>query len=198
MNILIGTTNKEKMDAFIFYIARAAEHSGIVLKTLQEFNCPDIEETAETLQENALIKARHYFQQTALPTIADDTGFFIHALNGFPGILAARIAGKDRNFERAKARIFEKLEPYEDKSATFSTALAYVDRHAEYVIQSDTQGEIVPASNKRDDNGYRDIFSPQGAFKTISEMSLDERFIFTPRAIATKRMVNLLKEEGIL
>jgi XTP/dITP diphosphohydrolase len=198
MDILFGTTNKNKIEDFLFYILQLHVPINFSIKTLRDFPCPDVEENAETLQENSLIKARHYFRQTNLPTIADDTGFFIHALNGFPGVHSARIAGQNRDFDSAKTGVLEKLELHDDKMATFSTALAYVDENNEFVVQGDVIGEIVPRSKVVDYNGYRDIFQPQGTGKTISEMSFEERAIFTPRSLATKKIVTLLQKKGLI
>lgn len=196
MEILLGTTNKEKISEFL----ATGGFSNFLVKTFADFSFNDVEETGTTLKENALLKARYGFIHTGIPTFSDDTGFFVHALNDFPGIFAARIAGKDKNFKKAKESIAEKLKQYTDKSATFSTALAYVDSKETIIVQGDVQGTYVYGvfPSQPDYHGYRDAFLPDGAHKTIADMSVDEKGKYSPRQIALSQLFDQLEAKGVL
>ncbi|MDR0942247.1 MAG: non-canonical purine NTP pyrophosphatase [Holosporales bacterium] len=188
-NILLGTTNNEKIEEFLN--SRILEKARVY--TLKDFSFPDVDETGKTLKENALLKARYYFQQSGMPTISDDSGFFVKALNGFPGIYAARIA-PDKNFEKAKESIAERLKGISDKSMTLSTALAYVDDKESIVIQNDVSGvySYKTFPSKPDPFGYRDAFLPNGSSKTIADMTPREKIIFSPRSRALTELFDRL------
>ncbi|MDR1173333.1 MAG: non-canonical purine NTP pyrophosphatase [Puniceicoccales bacterium] len=196
MKILLGTTNNKKIQDFTSYDFFRQQ----TFVTLSDVETTEPEETEEDLKGNALLKARHYFQQTGLPTLSDDTGFFIHALGGFPGVHSARIAGVSRDFQKAKQLVAEKLEPYRDKSATFSTALAYVDEERQYVVQGDVVGDFIfpPRTEKIDNDGYRDVFWLHDLRKPFSELSREEWKLNSSRGRAIQQWLNFAKSEGLV
>lgn len=190
LDILFGTTNASKIADFI-----ASDYfRGFRVHLLRDFSLPDIEETGTTCEENALLKARTLFEVTHLPTLADDTGFFIHALDGYPGVFAARVAGPEKDFVRVKEDIRQRLAPYEDRTAHFSTALAFVDSSQEKVVRADVFGHFVYGEEPTtvDKGGYRDAFRPNGAPCTIIDMTSDQKALYLPRQKALKDLWHAL------
>jgi XTP/dITP diphosphohydrolase len=197
MKILLGTTNYKKIQDFLSY----DYFRKFSLITLKNIHVEEASETEATLVGNALQKAKHYHQKTGFPTLSDDTGLFLHALDGFPGVLSGRIA-RDRdpqNFTPVKALLAEKLAPYSDKSATFSTALAYVNGRKEYVVQGDVLGRFCfPSQAQNPDNtGYRDVFWPDGANAPLSDLSLEDWQKFSARGRAIQLLIALAEREEI-
>ncbi|MDR3285643.1 MAG: non-canonical purine NTP pyrophosphatase [Holosporales bacterium] len=187
-NILLGTTNTKKINEFkAFWNIKNCN-----IQTLEGLYFPDVKENGKTYEENALIKARHYFKLTGIPTISDDSGLAINALGGFPGMYCARIAGPNKDFDRAKERVSEHLEGITDKSATFSVALAYVDARIEIVVRGDVYGEyaykIVKCSNP-DHYGWDDAFLPNGSKKTLADLNMKQKEIFSARSVVIKKLI---------
>lgn len=191
--IVLGTTNEAKIADFL----ASGYFQNFQVYTLRDFAVPEVEETGTTLEENALLKARVIFNATHRPTLADDTGFFVHALGGFPGLFAARVAGPEKDFARVKADMRRKIAAAADKTAHFSTALAFVEGTREHVIRADVAGLFVYGDEpvKQDPNGYRDAFRPEGAPCTVSEMTIEQKARFSPR---NKALTQLFQELGLL
>ncbi|MDR3285467.1 MAG: non-canonical purine NTP pyrophosphatase [Holosporales bacterium] len=194
--ILLGTTNNHKIKEYL----DSGMFEKFYIYTLKDFpSIPDIEETGKTVEENSALKAKYYFEKTGIPTISDDTGIFVHALGGFPGIYSARIAGPNKDFRKVKRDIAEKLKDSQDKRVTFSTALTYVDENNIITIQKDVYGTYVYGTllSNPDLSGYRDAFLPDGAKKTIADMTSKEKKVFSARSKGLLELTDQLIQKGI-
>lgn len=193
LDIVLGTTNETKIAEFL----ASGYFEPFRVHTLKEFAVPEVGETGTTLEENALLKARTIFAVTRLPTLADDTGFFVHALEGFPGLYSARVAGPEKDFVKVKNDMRRRLANTTDMSAHFSTALAFVDTNREHVVRADVQGLFVYGDEpaKPDPSGYRDAFHPDGAPCAVSGLTSDQKAHFLPRR---KALTQLFQELGFL
>lgn len=138
---------------------------------------PEVEETGETLWENALLKARAGYERSGLPTIADDTGLEVDALGGAPGVYSSRYAGENASYLDNRVKLLRELEsvPDSERSARFRTVIAYVDGESEHRFDGVVEGRII--SEERGDGGfgYDPIFMPQDAAKTMAEMDAGEK-----------------------
>lgn len=153
------------------------------------------EETGTTFEENALIKARKAFHLTGMPSVADDSGLSIDALDGAPGVYAADLATKEDGtrhypmaFEFLKHQLGEK-----DKTARFVGVIAYVDEGVEKLFRAETIGAVDFSSYIHVDKetfGYDPIFIPLGDTRTYAEMGAEEKATYSHRSKA----INLLKE----
>lgn len=195
--IVLGSTNEGKIADFL----ASGFFEGVRVYSLKDFdNVPDVEESGSTLRENALLKARAIFEATHLPTLADDSGFFVHALGGFPGVHSARVAGPEKDFARVKRGMWQKLMTQSDKTAHFSTAVAFIGADQEHVVEATTYGLFVDEgeSTKEDPRGYRDVFRPEGASGTVAELTPAQKERFLPRlkALTVISRVWLLQKEG--
>lgn len=154
-------------------------------------------EDGTTLEENALKKARFAFEQTGKPSIADDTGLFIDALNGKPGIHAARWAGRDKSTEDIMQYTLKQLRHVlpQDRTATFKTvAVAVLSADEHKVFVGEARGMILPAPrcDCQPKMPYSAIFVPDGQPKVWAEMSVEEENTISHRGKAFLQLRDFL------
>jgi len=121
----------------------------------------EVEETGTTFAENALLKARAIFEATGKPTVADDSGLVVDALDGAPGIYSARYAGEDATDEERNQKLLEELSdvPDEQRTARFVCVIAYVDEQGrEYTFEGKCEGIIAHAPEGPNGFGYDPLF----------------------------------------
>lgn len=167
---------------------------GIEILPASDFNLPEIEETGETLEWNAILKARYCYIYSALPTLSDDTGFFINALDGFPGIHCGRLAGDvgNRNFDMAAKIINDKLGDNPDRSCVFSCAVVFIVDYREYLATGDMPGTFVyPARTGKsvDNGGYNPYFIPEYSNLTYAQSGITSEPIVSHRSIAMQKII---------
>jgi XTP/dITP diphosphohydrolase len=153
---------------------------GIDCVSAGELGLPEPDETGDTFEENALIKARAAAEAANLPALADDSGLCVEALGGAPGIYSARWAGESKDFAVAMAEVEAKLVAAGGTSdatrrGSFVSALALVwpDGHEE-VFRGEVFGFIVPPRGTAG-FGYDPLFLPDGHTRTFGEMTSDEK-----------------------
>ena len=151
---------------------------GISIVGLDDFpQIGDIEETGTTLLENSLIKARSVHQITGLPSLADDTGLEVDALDGAPGVYSARFAGKNPTYEDNINKLLSKLDGVspEKRTARFRTVIAFVDGRRELFSEGIIEGLITVEPRGHEGFGYDPIFLPETESKTFAEMSQERK-----------------------
>lgn len=192
--LLIATTNQGKYKE----IAAAFETLPFDCLWLGDLSTaiPAPEEDGKTISENAILKARYYCEKTGLITLADDSGFFIKALDGWPGTKSARIGDNDNSrFEIALERM--RSVPDGERQAYFATALCLVDPadHSLFLTEGRTDGIVLKeAVEKRTSGfGYDPIFFVEKAKKTYAEMSTTEKNGLSNRGKALVHMEYYLK-----
>ena len=156
---------------------------------------PDVEETGETLEENALLKARAVMEATGLPAIADDTGLEVDALNGAPGVYTARFAGEGATYADNVAKILRELDGVDNRRARFRAvaAAAFPDGRV-LVAEGAMDGEIAVAPRGDQGFGYDPVFIPaEGDGRTFAEMSSDEKHATSHRGRSLRALAELLK-----
>lgn len=138
----------------------------------------EIEETGSTLKENALIKAKETFRITGVPSLADDSGLEVDALNLLPGVHSARYAGPDaddhKNVEKLLAELSSQQNP-NNRKARFKCVLAYVDSGNVHYFEGVCEGNITTVRSGSSGFGYDPVFKPKGYDTTFAEMSADEK-----------------------
>lgn len=149
----------------------------------------DVVEDADTLAGNALLKAATVFAATGLPSIGDDTGLFVDALGGRPGVHTARYAGPDATYEDNVTKMLAELAGRSDRDAEFRTAVAYVDANREVVVEGVLRGQIAQARRGSGGFGYDPIFDVDGL--TLSEMGRTQKQLLSHRA----RAIRALRDE---
>jgi XTP/dITP diphosphohydrolase len=150
---------------------------------------PEPEETGDSFEANAALKARAAAEASRLPALADDSGLVVPALGGAPGIYSARWAGPAKDFRSAMARVHRELGE-QDRSARFVAvlALAWPDGDLE-LFRGEVAGTLVwPPSGERG-FGYDPMFVPKGGLETFGEMDPVEKHKISHRACAFAKLV---------
>ena len=157
---------------------------------------PDIPEPVEdgdTLLDNARIKARAVCDATGLPAVADDTGLFVDALDGEPGVFTARYAGEDCTYEDNWRKLLRELGDRDDRGATWRTiALVAFPDGDELWAEGTCTGVIVREARGTDGFGYDPVFVPDGATTTYAEMTKDEKNAISHRGAAFRALADKL------
>ncbi len=157
-NLIFATGNEHK----VFEINNILP-TDISLRSLNDIGyTDDIEETGDTMQENAFIKANTIFQLHKQPVFAEDSGLEITALDMAPGIYTARYAGPEKDHDKNIDKVLNNLEDKADRSAQFRAVIAYVDEHGAQYFEGIIKGKIGVQRQGTEGFGYDPIFIPEG------------------------------------
>ncbi|MEI0603187.1 RdgB/HAM1 family non-canonical purine NTP pyrophosphatase [Brachyspira alvinipulli] len=187
--LVIATSNKHKLKEI------EELFSGNAIKEILPIpsDIGEIIEDGKTFIENSLIKARAVYNHTKLPSLADDSGLCINALNGNPGIYSARYGGENLSYEEKMQMIIDELKNKKDRSAYFITsAVCVLDENYYIAVEGIVNGKIIENPRGFDGFGYDPIFQPDGYNITYAEMSLEEKNSMSHRALAMKKMKDIL------
>ena len=190
MKLVFATNNKHKLQEVRDIVGNRVE-----VLSLNDINChDDIPETADTLQGNALIKARHIYDKYGLNCFADDTGLEVEALDGAPGVYSARYAGEECDSEANMLKLLKYLTGKNNRNAQFRTVIALVINGEEKLFNGIVKGTI--SDEKRGDSGfgYDPIFIPEGYTESFAQMSGEMKNSISHRFRATKQLSDYLKE----
>jgi XTP/dITP diphosphohydrolase len=160
---------------------------------------PEVEETEDTLEGNALLKARALVEATGRPAIADDTGLFVEVLNGRPGVFSARYAGESASDRDNVEKLLAELEGVDEgrRRAQFRTviAVAYPQRGPTLVVGT-LDGSITAAPRGEGGFGYDPVFAPNGAGgRTLAQMSPDQKNAISHRGNALRALALALAKQ---
>lgn len=161
--------------------------------SLNDIQChEDIPETADTLEGNALLKAKYIYNNYYLNCFADDTGLEIEALNNEPGVYSARYAGTDKNPEANMMKVLQQLENQSNRKARFRTVIALIMDGKTYLFEGIVNGTITKAKQGNAGFGYDPIFMPEGYEHTFAELGEEIKNNISHRAIAIKKLCDFL------
>lgn len=192
-NLIMATNNEHKLREI-----RQILGSEFEVKGLCEIGCTeDIPETADTLEGNALQKARYVSERYGVDCFADDTGLLVDALGGAPGVFTARFGAingfGDSHDSSANIRcLLSKLEGCENRAAHFKTIIALIRDGKEYLFEGRVDGHIVRHLRGRDGFGYDPVFEVEDTGLTFAEMGPDEKNRVSHRGRATRKLVEFL------
>ena len=153
----------------------------------------EIPEDFDTLQDNALQKARYINSRFGYNCFADDTGLEVDALNGEPGVYSARYAGEAKNPHDNIVKLLNNLIGVKNRHAQFRTVIALILNGSEYLFEGKLEGEIIEEGRGGDGFGYDPIFLPEGYNQTFAEMPLDVKNQISHRGRAVVKLVDFLK-----
>ena len=163
----------------------------IHVRSVSEFNLDDVEETGDTFEANALLKAETIARNTGLPALADDSGIAIDALGGAPGIYSARWAGVHGDDAANIAKVLEQLDstPDADRGAQFVCviALALPDGRS-MTVRAEVEGQVRRVPMGDQGFGYDPIFQPDGFTITTAEMSPEQKDAISHRGKALREI----------
>lgn len=164
------------------------------LVTLRECGITeDIPETAETLEGNALQKARYVYSKTGLDCFADDTGLEVDALGGAPGVHSARYATDGHDFAANNRLLLKNLEGVKERTARFRTVIALILDGVEYTFEGRVEGVIATEESGSEGFGYDPLFVPSGEIITFAQMSAEAKNAISHRGRAVAELVKFLK-----
>ena len=185
--ILLATNNRHKVTE-IKDILRQIDCS---ILTLSDLNlCIEIDEDKDTLEGNAVKKAREVFDLANIPSLADDTGLFVDSLNGEPGVYSSRYAGEKATYADNCKKLIEEMKdvPEEKRGAYFKTVVCYYKtNNSPIIFEGICTGKISTVYRGEKGFGYDPLFIPDGFDKTYAEMIEIEKNSISHRARAFMR-----------
>lgn len=191
--LVFATNNAHKLEEI-----RAIAGADFDILSLADIRChDDIPETADTLEGNALLKARYVRERYGLNCFADDTGLEVRALGGAPGVHTARYAYPDRHDPEANTRkLLRELEGQTDRAAAFRTVIALLTDGEEHLFEGRVEGRIATAPRGTEGFGYDPVFEPEDTSRTFAELGPDVKNRISHRARAVARLVTFLKQRA--
>ena len=195
MKILLATNNENKYKEIYSKFQEENLPFELLSLNLVTNNIIEIEETGSTLEENALIKAREVYNLFKIPTIADDTGLEVEALDGLPGVHSARFSGMHGNDAENRKKLLALLKdvPLEKRNARFRTVICLYDGKEAKLFEGVCNGKIIFSERGSKGFGYDSIFVPENYEKTFAEMELEEKNRISHRSKAISHLIEYLK-----
>jgi XTP/dITP diphosphohydrolase len=194
MRVVLATRNSHKVEE----LQRILAPYDVRLESLADYpEVADVAETGATFAENALLKAHAVAVATGLVAIADDSGLAVDALNGMPGVLSARWAGRERDDLANLQLVLDQLAdvPDERRGAAFvCAAAAAAPDGREVVVEGRMEGSVVRTPRGRNGFGYDPIFAPLGSDRTNAELSPQEKDAISHRGTAFRALAPKLAD----
>ena len=191
--LFVATSNAHKLEE----IREILKLYGIERELVCPASFDDHDEPVEdgkSFKDNALIKARYWFNKYHLPTIADDSGLTIHFFNEFPGIYSARFMQNYSYFEK-NSWILKGMKNESDREAKFHCVIAYINENTEECFEGILQGEIADSIKGEHGFGYDPIFFLPELNKTTSELSPEEKNRLSHRSLALRKWAEYVRAE---
>lgn len=195
MRLVFATNNAHKLQEVRQILGNRFEVVG-----LSDIGChEDIPETAETLEGNALQKARYVKEHYGIDCFADDTGLEVKVLNNAPGVHSARYAelfgkGNTHDSNANMNLLLRNLENKNDRSARFRTVIALIYKGEEYLFEGIVEGKILRERHGNEGFGYDPIFEPEERGCSFAEMTPEEKNAISHRGRATQKLAAFLNK----
>lgn len=157
----------------------------------------EVDEDGQTLEENSLKKAQALASRVDYMVMADDSGLFVDALDGAPGVYSSRYAGEEGNDENNNLRLLEELKdaPLEERGARFITVMSLITEDKEvFTIKGECKGHIGFEPRGSKGFGYDPLFIPEGYSKTFAELGEDVKNKISHRAKALEGVQDLIRD----
>jgi XTP/dITP diphosphohydrolase len=192
MRLVCASANPDKV------VEIAAILDGLVDLLPRPPEVPDVVEDADTLTGNARLKAAAICAATGLPAVSDDTGLFVDALDGAPGIYAARYAGEDVTYADNRAKLLRELHGVTDRTASFVSVVMVVwPDGSELAVEGVCRGVIADRELGGRGFGYDPVFVPDdGDGRSFAQMSDDEKNQISHRGRALRALLVALRDRG--
>jgi XTP/dITP diphosphohydrolase len=152
----------------------------------------DIPENENTIEGNAIYKAKYIYNKFNINVFSDDTGLEVEALNGEPGVYSARYAGEACGSKDNINKLLKKLKKKKNRNARFKTIIALIIENKIHTFEGIINGEILKNPIGENGFGYDSIFRPAGYSKSFAELSINEKNIISHRSLAIKKLINFI------
>jgi len=192
--IVFATNNAHKLKEVRDIVGSRCE-----VLSLADIDChDDIAETADTLEGNALIKARWVKRHYGFDCFADDTGLEVDVLNGEPGVKSARYAAEycgssDHDSSANMRLLLARMRGKENRKARFRTAIALIIGNDEHLFEGKVEGRIIESGRGEGGFGYDPVFMPDGYERTFAEMSSEEKNSLSHRGRALALLMDFFE-----
>lgn len=191
MKLVFATNNAHKLEEIREMLEKKYE-----IISLKELGCHDnIPETQDTLEGNALQKARYIHKKYGVNCFADDTGLEIKALNNAPGVYSARYAGDAHDSETNMEKVLRQMKGISQREARFRTVITLILNNRIHSFEGIIEGEILSSKQGESGFGYDPIFRPKGHSLSFAEMSLADKNKISHRGQAIQKLVKFLQKQ---
>lgn len=189
--LIFASNNEHKLEEIRFIVGKkftvlSLEDAGIDI---------EIPEPHDTIEANASEKSRTIYKVTEQNCFGDDTGLEVEALNGEPGVLSARYAGEQKDFNSNIEKLLSNLNGMENRSAQFKTIISLMWDDEEHLFEGIIKGNIIHEKKGTNGFGYDAVFIPEGSHKTFAEMQLNEKNLYSHRKKAMDKMMAFLNQQ---
>jgi len=195
MQIVLATNNIHKIKE----IKKILNLSELEILTLNDFsNFPKIEESGKTLEENAILKASTVYNFTKMISLADDSGLEVDYLNGAPGVISARFAGKGCSFKDNNLKLLKLLRdvPKSKRKATFRCVVAIAfNKNRVELVEEKIRGMITEKEIGKNGFGYDPVFYIAKLKKTFAQLNSKQKNQISHRGQAFKKTLKVLLKE---
>lgn len=194
MKLVLATQNDDK----IREIKKVLTGLPLEILTYQDFDYfPKVVEDQSTIEKNSHKKAKVIWEEFHIPTMADDTGLFVDALDGLPGVYSSRFAGVHATYKENREKLLKLLKhiPFEKRTAEFKTIITLVTQSDKVItVEGKCKGFIGYEERGDEGFGYDPIFIYDSTQKTFAEMSLEGKNKISHRGIALQKIKRVLTE----
>ena len=191
--LVVSTGNQHKVQE----IKRILRGLDIEVLSKNELDIEDfvVIEDGETLSENSIKKAKALANRTEYIVLADDSGIFVNALNGEPGVYSSRYSGEEGNDKKNNQKLLENLKDKDDRNASFRTVIALITEDKKiFTVQGICKGNIGLEPKGSNGFGYDSIFIPDGYEYTFAQLGEEIKNKISHRAKALAELKTILKK----
>jgi XTP/dITP diphosphohydrolase len=188
INLIFATSNQNKVLEIQKILPKKFN-----IKSLKDLNYfEDVPENENTIEGNAIFKAKYIYEKFNINVFADDTGLEVEALNGEPGVHSARYAGTTRSSEKNIKKLLKNLKNIKNRNARFKTAIALIIDNKLHIFSGIIEGYILDSPKGNNGFGYDPIFCPNGFDKSFAELTLKEKNLISHRSLAMKKLIDFI------
>ena len=188
INLIFATSNQNKVLEIQKILPKKFN-----IKSLKDLNYfDDVPENENTIEGNAIFKAKYIYEKFNINVFADDTGLEVEALNGEPGVHSARYAGTTRNSEKNIKKLLKNLKNIKNRNARFKTVIALIIDNKLHIFSGIVEGYILDSPKGNNGFGYDPIFCPNGFDKSFAELTLKEKNLISHRSLAMKKLIDFI------
>ena len=188
MELIFASHNENKVREI-----KSMVSENILILSLNDLNFhEEIEETGQTLDENARIKASAIHKLTGKNVFADDSGLFVEALNGQPGIYSSRYAGTGNSMDNI-FKLLDELKNETNRKAYFKSVFCLILNEQEYYFDGEVHGNIIFEKRGNQGFGYDPVFVPNGFEETFAGMNQEQKNLISHRYKALEKLINFIE-----
>jgi XTP/dITP diphosphohydrolase len=185
--LVFASANKNKIEEVSHKLG------GLPIRGLADIGChEEIPETADTIEGNAIMKARYVWEKYKVNCFADDTGLEVEALGGKPGVYSARFAGEQKDSKANRHKVLELMKGELNRRARFKTVICLIIDGEETLIEGIAEGHITREERGDMGFGYDSIFCPMDQSRSFAQMTIEEKNILSHRGKALTTLKKIL------